>query len=46
MTKHTYYRATDGTVFLPEPTNVTVITYNDNAQTLLACLEHEKTIKQ
>ena len=43
MTKHTYLRASDGTLFIPEPdTSVNIIYCNDNANAYKECNKYEK----
>lgn len=41
MTKHTYFRADDGTVFLPEPIDTIALTYCNNSMAYDACIKHD-----
>jgi hypothetical protein len=41
MTKHTYFRASDGTIFLPEPTVGEIRYCRDNAQAYKQCVDYE-----
>lgn len=40
MTKHTYFRADDGTLFIPEPKDAPVEFCTNNAMAYDACLKH------
>lgn len=46
MTKHTYFRADDGTLFLPEPTDGIFVVHfcANNAMAYEACLKHDNEI--
>ncbi len=41
MTKHTYYRADDGTIFIPENNEVTTQYCTNNAEASKACIAYE-----
>ena len=43
MTKHTYFRADDGTLFLPEPMDGSFVVHfcTNNAMAYEACLKHD-----
>jgi hypothetical protein len=44
MTKHTYFRANDGTLFIPEQEVAVKIIYcGDNANAYKECNKYEKT---
>lgn len=42
MTKHTYFRANDGTLFIPEPLDAVALMCCNNAMAYDACLEHDR----
>lgn len=42
MTKHTYFRSDDGTLFIPEPKNAPVEFCTNNAMAYDACLKHDQ----
>jgi hypothetical protein len=46
MTKHTYMRASDGTIFLPEPVIDRIHFCQDNAKAFKQGIEYEEQLKQ